>query len=136
MPKRIHREDGEQKALIQWADITQLPGAKTGVKIGNYLFAIPNGGARSRIEAARLIGLGVRRGVSDLMFAWPVCGFHGLFIEMKATSPHDSPVSEYQKAFLERMSNAGFAVAVCPGFAAGKDDILYYLEGTGFHNAT
>ena len=126
----IHREDAEQKALIQWADMTVMPAhwrSRGYDKIGDYLFAIPNGGARGKTEAARLKGLGVRAGVSDLMFAFPIGNFHGLFIEMKAQKPHDSPVSMHQRVFLERQGELGYQVVVCCGFAAAQGDILDYM---------
>ena len=47
------------------------------------LFAVPNGGLRSKTEAARLKAAGVKAGVPDIMLAVARCGFHGLFIEMK-----------------------------------------------------
>lgn len=136
MPKRMHREDDEQKALIQWADLMRIqPRQKIGaieltadpVRIGDYLFAIPNGGARGRIEAARFKGLGVRPGVSDLMFAFPSQGYHGLFIEMKAPKPYASPVSKPQRAFQDRQLAVGYCVRVCRGHDEARRAIQEYL---------
>ncbi len=138
----IHREDAEQRALIQWADVTRMPsGIRTlevGAKIGDYLFAIPNGGARGRIEAARLVGLGVRAGVSDLFFSFPspmlpaMCGStgvkHGLYIEMKAPKPHGKRATDKQLSFLSRMADAGYATAVCYGWDAARETIGQYLK--------
>ena len=126
---KVYREDAEQKALIQWADLTRLPAfvADSGDKIGAYLFAIPNGGARSRIEAARLIGLGVRPGVSDLFFSYPVGAHAGLYIEMKAPAPYSSQVSKAQKQFMARMTSAGYQAQVCKGWEPARDCILAYL---------
>jgi len=130
MPKRFHREDAEQKALIQWADMTRMPtilALHTGDKIGDDLFAIPNGGARGRIEAARLKGLGVRAGVSDLELAVPVGKFHGLYIEMKAPKPHHSVTSEKQHKFIVRRIDRGYKAVVCHGFDEASKAILNYL---------
>ncbi len=130
----IHREDAEQKALIQWADIAPMPPGlafHAGTKVGHYLFAIPNGGARNRIEAARLVGLGVRAGVSDLFFAFPSAGVpqkHGLFIEMKAPKPHASKLTDKQCNFLQVMSVVGYEVTVCYGFDAARLAIMKYLQ--------
>ena len=129
----IHREDAEQKALIQWADIAPMPPGLSlhrGAKVGQYLFAIPNGGARNRIEAARLVGLGVRSGVSDLFFSFPSPGTpskHGLYIEMKAQKPHGSRVTKNQNAFIERMFFAGYEATVCYGWDAARRAICKYL---------
>lgn len=132
---KIYREDAEQKALIQWADMTRFPTAPAsgGDKIGDHLFAIPNGGWRGRIEAARLKGLGVRAGVSDLFLAFPVGKFAGFFIEMKAQEPHDSRVSGPQAAFLGLMASVGYGVTVCRGWDIAKDDIQVYLAGQWRH---
>ncbi len=129
----IHREDAEQRAVIQWADMVPMPaGLKmyAGAKIGDYLFAVPNGGARNRIEAARLVGLGVRAGVSDLFFSFPSPGtppFHGLYIEMKARKPHGAALTKKQNVFLVRMAGAGYHVDVCYGFDEARATITEYL---------
>ncbi len=130
----IHREDAEQQALIQWADIVPMPPGQAlhrGAKVGDYLFAVPNGGARRPIEAARLKGLGVRSGVSDLFFSFPSPGTppkHGLYIEMKAQKPHAARVTTNQHAFQERMLLAGYASVVCYGWDAARRAISMYLR--------
>ncbi len=140
----IHREDAEQRALIQWADMTPMPRWTTSsitenaMKIGEYLFAIPNGGARGRIEAARLQGLGVRSGVSDLFFSFPspasavsVKGTgrnkHGLYIEMKAPKPYGKAPSKNQAIFSQRMVDTGYEAVVCYGWDAARRAISSYL---------
>ncbi|MEE8482506.1 MAG: VRR-NUC domain-containing protein [Acidiferrobacterales bacterium] len=129
----IHREDAEQRALIKWADIVPMPAGMalyTGAKIGDYLFAIPNGGARGRIEAARLIGLGVRAGVSDLLFSFPsydVPPMHGLYIEMKAPKPYGKRETDKQRIFLSRMNEAGYETTVCYGWDEARAAIAKYL---------
>ena len=129
----IHREDAEQKALIQWADVTPMPAGLAlyqGAKIGDYLFAVPNGGGRRRTEAARLVGLGVRAGVSDLFFSFPspvVPVKHGLYIEMKAPKPYGKRASKKQLAFIERMQGAGYGAVVCYGWDAAIQAIGDHL---------
>ncbi len=129
----IHREDAEQRALIQWADVSPMPPGDTlhpGAKIGDYLFAIPNGGARRRIEAARLVGLGVRAGVSDLFFSFPSLSAPikcGLYIEMKAPKPYGKRASDKQMTFIERMILAGYEAEVCFGWDEARKAIQQYL---------
>ena len=123
----IHREDAEQKALIQWADITPMP-ARPGEKIGDYLFAIPNGGYRKAREARRLKALGVRPGVSDLFFSVPSTTKHGLYIEMKAPRGNDTRVSVSQATFIERMNSVGYQATVCHGWDEARDAINKYLQ--------
>ena len=134
----IHREDAEQKALIQWADITPMP-AKCRTqpvenkKIGQYLFAIPNGGKRNRIEAARLKGLGVRAGVSDLFLSFPSMAKHGLYIEMKAPKPHGSSASDKQKDFQNTMYLVGYMTVICYGWDEARLCIISYLTRSEPH---
>ena len=47
------------------------------------IFAIPNGGARNVVTAAKLKAEGVLAGVPDLCVPMARCGFHGLYIELK-----------------------------------------------------
>ena len=134
----IHREDAEQKALIQWADVTPMPAGLAlypGAKVGDYLFAIPNGGARGRTEAARLVGLGVRAGVCDLFFSFPSSVLsenwhvrHGLYIEMKAPKPYGKKAPAKQLAFIERMQGAGYGAVVCYGWDAAIQAISDHLS--------
>ena len=76
------REHQEQAALIEWRDwmTPRYPALQ-------WLFAIPNGGKRDKITAARLKAEGVQPGVPDLFL--PVVGRTGgagLWIEMKTNT--------------------------------------------------
>lgn len=53
--------------------------------VGKLLFAVPNGGARSRTEAAIMKAEGVTAGVTDLILLLGREGFNALCIEMKTT---------------------------------------------------
>ncbi|MGN0989552.1 MAG: hypothetical protein ACI4N6_04505, partial [Eubacteriales bacterium] len=75
----IPTEDEEQAYIVSWAKINEsrYPELK-------LLYHIPNEGKRSGREGARMKRLGLRRGVSDLCLPVARCGFHGLYIELKA----------------------------------------------------
>lgn len=72
----IHKESHLQQACVKWFRL-QYP------TIANLLFAVPNGGARSRTEAAIMKGEGVTAGVADLLLLIARGGFGSLAIEMK-----------------------------------------------------
>ena len=74
------------------------------------LFSVPNGGRRSRIEAAIMRGEGVLPGVADLFLAHASGDFHGLFIEIKSEKGKQTA---YQKAFEEDILTSGFAYRIC-----------------------
>src|SRR5258708_3842236 len=72
-------EHGHQAALFCQAQISapEFPELKYG------LFAIPNGGLRTKVTAANLKVEGVKRGIADVQLAVARGIFHALFIEMK-----------------------------------------------------
>ena len=122
-----HSEEGEQKALFDWAQY--VPACR-------WLFAVPNGGNRNPREAARLKAGGVKAGVSDVFLPVPTesteelsdTGYHGLFIEMKRRKVDGtSRVSDDQKAFQDAMVSAGYKCAVCYGAEEAIEVIRKYL---------
>lgn len=74
------------------------------------IFAIPNGGQRHVVVAAKLKAEGVVAGVPDLFIPEPAGQYHGLFIEMKSTKGRTTPAQEDWLAYL---AGNGYAVAVC-----------------------
>ena len=127
-----HYEDAEQRAVIQWCELNRIPGSNQ--RIANFIFAIPNGGKRDKREAARLVKLGVKAGVSDLFLAYPCGSIHGYWIEMKKqrkdfTSENvaNMAVTELQQEWLDRMSEVGFYADVCYGADEAIGKIKMYL---------
>lgn len=118
-------EHSEQACLIKWADLQPLP---DGGRVGEHLFAIPNGGERNAIVAARLKAEGVRPGVPDLFLALPRKDWAGLFVEMKR-SRRQGRVSAQQREWLARLRSAGYAAEVCFGAAEAIATITAYLKG-------
>lgn len=116
-----HEEDDEQRALIEWAELASIG----GIRVSEYLFAIPNGGKRNPKEAARMKGLGVKAGVSDLFLPVARGGYHGLWIEMKAKK---GKTSEAQADWINRMREQGYMAGVCHGWIPAKNTIKDYLE--------
>src|SRR5262245_8907913 len=101
------REHFEQVALFEWAqyNISRLPEL-------DLLFAIPNGGKRSKAVAGKLKAEGVKAGVPDICLPVARRGYHGLFIELKAEG---GQVTELQELFIERVSEQDYFAKVCVG---------------------
>jgi hypothetical protein len=91
------------------------------------LFAIPNGGERNIIVAARLKAEGVKSGVSDLMLPVARQGFHGLFIEMKKPGKLKSE-SANQKAFGTQVQLDGYLYRCCDSWELAAETLTWYLQ--------
>ena len=124
-PKLMPSEHEEQKALFEWAAMQPLPG---GGKVRDFLFAVPNGGQRSKVTAARLRAEGVTPGVPDVMLAYPCAGSHALFIEMKRARPAPSSVSSAQRDMMSRLSAQGFRCVIAYGAGEAIDAVKSYLS--------
>jgi hypothetical protein len=63
------------------------------------LYAIPNGGKRDKITAARLKAEGVKAGTPDLHLPHARSGYHSLYVEMKAEwmEPHPEKPGESRR---------------------------------------
>lgn len=112
-------EHDEQTTLIAWAKYYQSQYPELGM-----LFAIPNGGLRNKVVAAKLKAEGVKPGVPDLFLSVARKSFHGLYIEMKAKT---GKVSDNQKKWIARLSHQKYAVQVCYGFEEAVNTIVWYL---------
>jgi rhodanese-related sulfurtransferase len=116
MTKRVPTESAEQIRFV--ARVEQFyPDV--------VIFAVPNGGGRSPMEATKLKEEGVRAGVPDLVIAEPRGVFHGLYIEMKRQK--GGKVSKEQEAMHERLRNKGYAVAVCAGCSEAWEVFERYI---------
>jgi VRR-NUC domain len=112
-------EAKEQEALIRWSQYH---------KLGEYLFAIPNGGLRDKRTARRLKLQGVKPGVSDLFFAYPCNGKHGLFIEIKRQGT--GKLTKEQKEFMDRCLSVGYEAKVAYGWKEAVYILQTYLVGS------
>lgn len=134
-----HHEDDAQRNLITWAShvvLEQAPDVEPRGRLIDYLYAIPNGGKRGKIEAARLKGLGVKAGVYDMQLALGRGGYFGLYVEMKrdrhlfrTPGEADRAVSDNQKKWGKRASRANYKTVVCYGFDQARKAIREYLAG-------
>ena len=102
--KPSHPEEHLQKACCQWYDLQWGERRINGVKIGRLLHHSPNGGKRSKKEAARFKAMGTRAGFPDLWLGIPVNGCPYLCVELK-TLNKGSGQSENQRDY-ERLVTA------------------------------
>lgn len=89
------------------------------------LFAVPNGGARKRIEGAIMKSEGVTAGVADLLLLYPAKGFHGLCIEMKTPVGRQQ---QTQKAWQKAVEAQGYKYIICRSEEEFATVIMWYLR--------
>jgi hypothetical protein len=76
----------------------------------HIIYAIPNGGQRNVVVAAKMKAEGVLSGVPDLHIPTARKGYYGLYIEMK--SGKNKP-TERQNEVIKKLENEGYKCAVC-----------------------
>lgn len=118
LPELIPSEHVEQRNLVMWFRQTYR---------GTRIFAIPNGGFRNKVVAAKLKIEGVSPGVPDLYVpAWR------LWIEMKRIK--GGVVDAAQKDWHDYLRGVGDTVIVCKGAAEAQSmikDIIDKTSNTG-----
>lgn len=112
MEDRIPTEHEEQREVVKWFRRKYGP-----VRI----FAIPNGGFRSRATAARLKAEGVSRGVPDLYVPEK-----SLWIEMKRIK--GGRLSPDQRDWMRYLNEIGNTVMVCYGAEDAKTQIDKFFD--------
>lgn len=114
-----HQESTLQRQCVAWFR-TLYPRHAT------MLFAVPNGGGRSRTEAAIMKAEGVTAGVADLILLESRGGYGCLCIEMK-TGDKASRQSASQKSWQKATENAGNKYAVTRSFDEFRDVVSKYM---------
>ena len=87
-----------QAAIVEWV---------RAVAPNTLVFAVPNGGLRSKAEAARLRWTGVLAGVPDLVVVAPVGRVH--FLEVKTSTGR---LSDKQRGIFDRLVALGAPRAI------------------------
>lgn len=121
--KQKHEESFLQRECVSWFR-WQFP------EHAKMLFAVPNGGGRSRIEASIMKAEGVTAGVSDLILLEARGEYGALCIEMKTTSKN-SRQRESQKVWQEAAEKAGNKYVVIRTLDEFKDTIVKYMALPG-----
>jgi hypothetical protein len=121
-------EHANQVALFMWAS---MPDQQRDFPQLRRMFAIPNGGVRDKITAARLKAEGVKSGVPDICLPVARHGCHGLFIELKrpkATGLTKGVKSANQGEWIEALRAEGFGACVCYGWQEAVAVLKEYLK--------
>ena len=111
-------EHNIQCACVRWFNY-QWP------EYRGLLFAVPNGGARSKATAGKLKAEGVVPGVSDLILLVPKQWAFALCIEMKTAKGRQSPE---QKIWQKKVEGHGYKYAVCRSLDEFIDTVEAYLR--------
>jgi hypothetical protein len=130
MLARCGTEHGHQCAVFCWANDHK----ETWPELES-MFAIPNGGLRSKVTASRLKAEGVKSGVSDIFlpvirrkpnFIGSNYCYHGLFIEMKI--PKGGRIEPEQIIFQGLMRERGYKAEICKGWIEAVQTLQDYLQ--------
>lgn len=124
--KPVDWEGQEQARLMLWLKGEANRGTAVGPAHANT-YAVPNGGSRHGLEAAKMKQQGVRSGVSDLVVALPRGGYHGLYLELKATPPRDAELAESQREWLAKMQACGYCAKLARGIEEAQAVIREYM---------
>ncbi|WP_443191387.1 VRR-NUC domain-containing protein [Pseudomonas indica] len=116
--KPVDFEGNEQIALFRWLQVRHPEAFKLA-------YHVPNGGHRVKAVAAKLKAQGVKAGVSDVCLPMARGGYFGLYLEFKATPPHDAVISPSQLAFQIAVEQQGYMAVVCRGL----DEAMRVLDG-------
>lgn len=115
-------EASQQKALFCWS---ALPETRQEFPELKFIFAVPNGGTRNKIEAANLKAQGVKSGVPDICLPVPRGGCHALFIELKVPG---GKMNDTQYEYKDFLLSQGYVCEVCIGWNQARNVILSYLR--------
>lgn len=106
-----------QVACVQWFHY-QYP------KHAHNLFAVPNGGKRDKVTAAKLKAEGALAGVADLILLIQSKGYGALLIEMKTSSGRQA---DSQKAWQKAIEKDGYKYVICRSISDFMKEVNSYM---------
>ncbi|MCL2596246.1 MAG: VRR-NUC domain-containing protein [Paludibacter sp.] len=89
------------------------------------IYAIPNGGQRNAIVAAKMKAEGVLSGTPDLCIPVAKGGYHALYIELKVGK--NKPTNN-QISVMEKLQNEGYKCEVCYSFDEFQKIVAEYMR--------
>jgi len=119
MPKATRTEHVEAVHLMR---VVKLHEARFPAL--RLMFAVPNGGDRHKIVAAKMKAEGVKPGVPDYLLPVPMGGHAGLAIELKTATGY---ASKEQKQWIADLRSHGWRAEVCRGWEQAWDVVRNYV---------
>lgn len=116
--KPTDEEHRIQCACVSWFRL-QYP------KLRHNLFAVPNGGRRDEVTAAKLKAEGVVAGVADLILLVRNAEFGGLLIEMKTRTGRQR---DTQKQWQRQLEAHGYKYVICRSLDDFMREVNAYLS--------
>lgn len=113
-----HLESKLQQSCVRWFRLQYS-------SVKELLFAVPNGGARGKIEASIMKSEGVTAGVADLILLIPRKGYGSLCIEMKTDK---GTQRDTQKVWQEQAERHGNKYVICRSLEDFMTQITEYLH--------
>ncbi len=122
---KCNTEHGHQCAIFCWAAIR----GQTDPRY-KLLFAVPNGGERHKVVAAKMKAEGAKKGVPDIFLPVANSLYHGFFIEMKKPGLENTPsaIKPDQKKWHRELTAQGYKVCVYYNWIDATTDIEHYLS--------
>lgn len=119
-------EHAQQSALFQQISLSLATYPELALA-----FAIPNGGQRNKITAAKMKAEGTKAGIPDIFLPVARQGCHGLWVEMKATYPNGKrgTTSPEQRRWIKALADQGYRVVVCYDWQEAYQVMVEYLTG-------
>jgi len=108
-----------QTMLFRWAEAAVVVLPELGL-----MYAVPNGGKRDPVTAAKLKQEGVKAGVPDICLPVPRCGWAALYVEMKVPKGRVMPD---QANWMEQLQREGNLALPCFGWQSARRTIAEYL---------
>lgn len=124
-------EHAEQVQFFTWARGTYVNGVLVPSEAAREhpellrLYAIPNGGARSKKTAGMLKAEGVRKGILDIGLDLPRGPYHGFRLELKPRGRKPTPE---QLEEIAALTADGYYAGWCIGWERARDHVLTYLS--------
>lgn len=119
-------EDVHQRSFTKWAFGHPI--------LSKYYYHVPNEGKRPRLTGHLLTLKGLRKGVSDIVIAYPSPqGYHGAYLELKRPMFKDrvrNVLSVDQTEWIDSVKKVGYYANVAWGWEDAREQALKYLAGT------